>query len=521
MKLLRSRQVYWPILVSASMVDGYLKYHNDRWYAALERALDRQIPFASIGRAELASRLLDDLKAAGVAPEPLSGSLELQRRAFTASGDELRELRSKDTFQYKPLSFYAGDEQLERIWVADRATLRTVDRIAPADIEALNGWWRQNDTEGHKALRSLRQVFARVTNRFDPALYSDNPLALLRNVAREERTCPKPPCATLWPPSSPGVLERMTADQRKPYDAAGQSQPRIDEIVAATKSGVLSMQPLEAEGFLIHQRYALESLLTFAQLPESAAVTPDTKIHAIWEEVFKAGTTKALDTHAKVMDFVVTSIGRDDREPPKPERYLLEPLPTLYLRYAQSYGFLLKWARTLPPSFAAAWTVDGMGILTYLEKLEREMLALYYLSIRQLGLAPDPAVRGQIESVRPDQLFKTGRGFLSELHKHPAMSTDQRVFVVQDPPGGTKAQGCNGRAGIFLVTLGVQAVPVELKPASAWHSTVPEHRMVILVDHSAQITACIDQPLTRAEWRKLLADSEDFAEVKRRLEKEY
>ena len=79
-KMLRDRGDRTPLLVSVSLIDGYLKYSNDRWYAALELALSKKIPGAAATRSDMAKSVLEASRTAGV---ELSGI----RNALQANAD--------------------------------------------------------------------------------------------------------------------------------------------------------------------------------------------------------------------------------------------------------------------------------------------------------------------------------------------------------------------------------------------------------------------------------------------------
>ena len=515
-----------PVLISASMIDGYLKYQNDLWYAALELALDQKIPGMGVGRASTARLILEAMKDSSLDAPTIGRVLTQNRDIAAADTTALQALWSSDPFQFKPISFYSDDDSLKRIWTSDRVLLNNVV-LGGAEINSFNTWWSQHNSEGKKALAGIRSVFAKVTNKPDPALYSDDGFSVLVNADRRAYECDGQPCGKLWPASSPGILERLPAGDRKKYDAAAKAQPDMDVIVAAIKAGSLSLKPADDEGYFIYQRYALEPLLRRSNLPEDAIVSVDEKMQEVWTEVYKAGSAKALETHQKVIDtggVKATSVPISSTVKVS-ERLILEPLPTVYKRYAQGYGFLASYVATLPAEFKANWLINGVGIESFIAILERRMYALYLVSVKQLGLPIGTDVKDRVAALSEEKLLGDAQQFLTSLTSEPAMAADQRFLAVQGRPGGPKSDHCSEKPATFWSTLGIEALPVTVTGAiddgNSAESRSFRSDMVVLIDHFAELKACVNEPLTRKEWRQLLEGSKDTAEAAAKLLQQY
>ncbi|MBM4252516.1 MAG: hypothetical protein FJ146_11135 [Deltaproteobacteria bacterium] len=534
--MLRDHQVTWPVLISVSLIDGYLKVQNDKWYAALELALDKRLPDPQLnfGRGKISELLLADMASAQLVTPRLTQELNKHRDSVTASMAKLKGLWQQEPFQFKPLSFYSDNERLQRIWTSDRYLLNNVIIESGDEILRFNKWWKGSSGQGKAALISMRAIFAKVTNQIDPALFGDGGFAEIVNQKRHDYQCDDRPCGYFWAPSSPGVLERLPAGERDQYDIVAKSQPLIDDIVKPIKDGRLTLKPTAEDGFFIYQRYALEPLLRRDGLAESTILTVDEKMQEVWTEVYKAGTAKALETHQKVIDtggVVIVSA------PAKPEyeHLILEPLPTAYKRYAQGYSMLLGYVKTLTAAFVAEWTPGGRPITEVLEKLESQMFGLYLVSIRQLGLQVDADVATRIAELGEAKLLAVARAFLANLKNEPAMAADQRFMAVQGRPGAPKVRQCGRKDAVFWTTLGIEAIPVQVSgqitPRSAgsikksnWPGS--PHRkftkdMVVLVDHFAEIEACVNAPLTRSEWRQLLQNSDNLIDAVKNLKRNY
>ena len=534
--MLRDHQVDWPVLISVSLIDGYLKVQNDKWYAALELALDKRLPDPQLnfGRAKISELLLADMARAQLNTPKLTDVLNQHRDTVTTPVLNLQELWRGDPFQFKPISFYSDDERLQRIWTSDRYLLSNVIVGSHDEIAAFNNWWNGSSSQGKAALASMRAIFAKVTNQSDPTIFGDGGFAAIVNQDRRTYQCDGSPCGSFWAPSSPGVLERLPAGERAQYDGLAKAQPGIDDIVKSIKDGELTLKPTTQDGFFIYQRYALEPLLRRDGLTESTILTVDDKMQDIWTEVYKAGTAKALETHQKVMDTGGVEV-LSAQAIPEYERLILEPLPTAYKRYAQGYSMLLAYVKTLPAEFVAQWTPGGRPVTEFLEKLEGQMLGLYLVSIKQLGLKVDADVVARITELGDAALLNKARNFLGDLKNEPSMSTDQRFMAVQGRPGGPKIKQCFGKDAVFWTTLGIEAVPVQvsgqIKKSSLSSAEITERfgsagrefteNMVVLVDHFAEIKACVDAPLTRSEWRQLLQKSDNLGAAVGTLKRDF
>ena len=531
--MLRDLGVDWPVLVSVSVIDGYLKVQNDRWYAALELALDKRLPDPQLnfGRGKISELLLADMRSANLATPVLMEKLTEHRDTVSAPRSKLQELWQAEPFQFKPISFYSDDERMQRIWTSDRYLLKNF--TADGEGEIFNKWWKNGSGLGKSALTSMRGIFAKVTNQIDPAIFGDGGFAAIVNAKRRNYQCDGNYCGAFWAPSSPGVLERLPLGQRDQYDEVAKAQPKIDDIVKYIKSGQLTLKPTPDDGFFIYQRFALEPLLRLDGLTEAKILSIDEKMQEIWTEVYKAGTAKAMETHQKVIDIGGTEPSSAQLIPAY-ERLILEPLPTAYKRYAQGYSMLQAYVKTLPPEFISEWVIDGQPIDDFLAKLESQMLGLYLVSIKQLGLNIDTDIASRIKDLGEATLLGRARLFLATLKNEPAMSADQRFMAVQGQPGGPKQKSCLGKDAMFWTTLGIEAVPVRIDGAiSSTADDSNDHdfgnsqkrvftpNMVILVDHFAEIKACVNVPLTRGEWRHLLQKSATLGVAIETLKREY
>ncbi len=537
--MLRDLGVNAPVLISVSLIDGYLKHQNDLWYAALEKALDQRLPDPDLhfGRGKITALLLADMNQSGLSTPQLTGALTAHQNIVTAPQSMLEDLWKKDPFQFKPISFYSSDPTLQRLWTSDRLLLANKLLGSGEEISAFNAWWKENKGQGKAGLTSLKGVFAKVTNQIDPAIFADGGFAEIINNLRNVYQCDGNSCGSFWAPSSPGILERLPHGERDQYDSEAKAQPPMDKIVQSIKAGALTLKPTPKDGFFIYQRFALEPLLRQNGLAEAQILSLDAKMQDLWTEVYKAGTAKALETHQKVIDTGGPMIDSASLEP-QYERLLLEPLPTAYKRYAQGYSMLHDYIKTLPAEFIAHWMVEGRPITEHIAKLESQMFGLYLVSSRQLGLKIDSDVEERMARWGETVLLGKAQDFLANLNNEAAMSEDQRFMAVQGRPGGPKVRGCEGKPAVFWTTLGIEAVPVQVKGViqeqgeDAEDSSADRQRfyrneyvftenMVILVDHFAEITECVDAPLTRSEWRNLLQKSSDLRQAVQSLKAEF
>ena len=153
------------------------------------------------------------------------------------------------------------------------------------------------------------------------------------------------------------------------------------------------------------------------------------------------------------------------------------------------------------------------------------MYGLYLLSAKQLGLPIDMDVRDKVAALSEQKLLADAQQFLANLTSEPAMAADQRFLAVQGRPGGPKSDHCSEKPATFWSTLGIEALPVTVAGAiddgNSAESRSFRSDMVVLIDQFAELKACVNEPLSRKEWRKLLEGSKDTAEAAAKLLQQY
>jgi hypothetical protein len=242
LNLVRKNGIDFPLLISVSQIQGYLKFYDDLWYAALEIALDKNIPDMQKGRRELADQVLQDFRDQNRVDPTIERVFANQKEILEYSENSILNYWKKDPFQFKPLSFYQGLD-LEKIWISDRNLLADNQAVFNQDdIRSFDNYY-QSESAGAQMLRSLRRVFAKVTNRADPALFNDHGVVELINDIRRRYAGPQ---KSLWPSSSPGILDRLSASERAEYDLQGVAQPSMNRIVEMIKARKVSFQPKTA-----------------------------------------------------------------------------------------------------------------------------------------------------------------------------------------------------------------------------------------------------------------------------------
>lgn len=540
------------VLPSLNLVDGLAKQINDGLYARLELIVERDRKaalrrrlfdaFEQMAEAHpedqewqaLAGRLAASLSLAGEAPG-VTGALK------TAMDDQLARFDA-DALRSKPLGFYTLNDDLKRIFRADRMLQTKVEleaqgaRVAPAVREASLA---ASVMAGNPALATAydetARFYQRMTNPFSAysptALVPLKPAALSWEALATQGEARQAYFEAIKAARTPGMFLNFSVlpPSRSTETTLFATDPPPDDdlmghLIRRIREGAISLAPQPDSGFYQYQQHALEALLTPDKNPESAKIAFGEKYLKRLEEAFKTGLTKARETHGKQLD--VGPVATSAPPPPMKPRFFVEPVVTVYKRYGDMYAFLEKEVLPLFPaetlSGAKTLTETGEGERGLAEEVKgarRMMYGLYLVGQASLGLSPDPALPlGEAERA---QALDEARQWLATYHQDPRMAADTRVSIpvgVSEPTPGQKFIHFWGTAGVTLVKVKAEYTQ---PPKNAFGQPEPATYFVAADKFVAFKRPYDKGVLDRAEYRRILDGSKTMAEAVRKLEGEF
>jgi hypothetical protein len=394
--------------LSAAMLIQKAKQFDDGLYAAAELA-------ALDGRGEMPakSQLLREWPAkvdpaAGgkglsvllVAGELGGSGAEIPAAQKKAVADLIRAFNA-DPKRSKPLGFYTWSKALEAIFRQDRMLQTPLEKLADAQsiAEALRA-----DPALRTAYQKHLQLAYRLTN--PPVTGGSSDLSPLIG----DEVTVKPTEVAQWrilPPSisheSQLFLRLFPSPQPVPDDF-----DLMKTLVAEIRAGKIDLTPTPESGWYDHQTWALQPLLLPEKMPEASHLGVGEEYRKHLEELFKGTLALTRETHVKQLDFPPPAAAA---EPPpivekKPELFIapdlvIEPLPQMYLRRAQSYLFVREVLAAAFGEEALAeihrQTPDGPVKATLGEELQ-QMATIFYgahvAASRQLGKDEEPVPAG-------------------------------------------------------------------------------------------------------------------------------
>lgn len=393
--------------LSAAMLIQKAKQFDDGLYAAADLA-------AQSGQGDMPSKaqLLRewpakiDAAAGGkgltvlLAAGQLGGNGDAVPAAQKKAVADLLAAFSRDEKRSKPLGFYTWSKALEAIFRQDRMLQTPLEN--QADVQAI-AEALQADEALSAAYQKQLQLAYRLTNPPIGGATSDlSPLL-------SDMPAIKPADVREWrilPPSlsheSQLFLRLFPNPQPVPDDF-----DLMKALIAEIKSGKIDLQPTPESGWYDHQTWALQPLLLPQKMPEASHVSFDEHYLKHLEEMFKGTLALTRETHVKQLDFPAPASEAPGVEVEKkidlvitPD-LVIEPLPQMYFRRAQSYLFVRE---VLAQAFGEAalaemhrQTQDGPVKETLDQELQ-QMATIFYgahvAASRQLGKAEEPVPAG-------------------------------------------------------------------------------------------------------------------------------
>ncbi|MDT8390043.1 MAG: hypothetical protein RRC34_06000 [Lentisphaeria bacterium] len=264
------------------------------------------------------------------------------------------------------------------------------------------------------------------------------------------------------------LIHRIYTEQNRRPAKSG-----MGEIIQAVKDGRLTLTPTPDSGWYDYQWHVLEPMLLPGKAPEAKKLHPNARYTKHLEESFKSGLAAARETNIKELPALTECIGGGIDDQPlviRPD-FRTEPTPTVFLRKARAYAFLLKALNGLAADFA-----DGSPVVLTLKESRNRCLGIYYRLCLDIGLPPDWTEEEAAAALSPAEV----RDWLQSLWDHPGMLADARFTVPVWFDSLEQKTFCWGIAGVKLVPLkaSYRSKPVVLKAneptfeSSTWYLPV-------------------------------------------------
>jgi hypothetical protein len=417
--------------VSGSLLAQKAKQFDDGLYAAVEVASQR-----GAGRMGSKSRLLDILAVAF--EMPVSGASGNIRDVVLGAGQlgglgiELTpEARSEvdrflgDPLRSQPIGFYTWNEDLARIFRQDR--MLQTELNGPDGLNELARTLHR-DQEARSIYEGMVYLAERLTN---PLAGPDLRPALAALDKAETPTWPMG--LAFLPPSraqETDLIMQLYGDRPIP-EGFNLADAMIDRI----RAGTLSLAPRPISGWYDHQTWALEPLVVPERMPEAHRLKLDESYRKQLLALFKAVLALTRESHVKQLISPAVGAAMRGREVVihvAPE-LAAEPLPTYYLRRAESYRFVHE----VLTEFFGAEALRTIHRLTpggpmtpsladELATIERLFLGASATIRRQLGMPAQAQDQSGTDPVAAEKAFAS---WARALDRDPDLGRDARMMV--------------------------------------------------------------------------------------------
>jgi hypothetical protein len=393
--------------LSAAILIQKAKQFDDGLYASVELAAEEgqgEMPAKSLLLRELPAKVDSADRSKGLTVLLAAGDLgasgaEIPAAQKKAVADLLKAFNN-DPKRSKPLGFYTWSKALEAIFRQDRMLQTPLE--SREDVDAISLALQSNPELRDNYVKHLRLAY-RLTN---PPIGGDSSDLIPLISDKPE---PIPGAIRSWrilPPSlsheSQLFLRLFPSPQPVPDDF-----DLMKTLVAEIKAGKIDLTPTPDSGWYDHQTWALQPLLVPEKMPEASHLSVGDEYRKHLEELFKGTLALTRETHVKQLDFPAPAA---EAPPPivekKPELFIapdlvIEPLPQVYVRRAQSYLFVRE---VIAAAFGEAalkemhrQTQDGAVKATLDEELQ-QMATIFYgahvAASRQLGKEEEPVPAG-------------------------------------------------------------------------------------------------------------------------------
>jgi hypothetical protein len=496
-------------IVSANMIGALTKEVFDGVYAAIELALEKGMQ-GHWTRSEILVQLREALVKEKTKNDVSQVVLDLLSGAELAKmgkpdGNPLVNEFLRDPNLSKPVGFYTWNETLEQIFRRDRFLQKELDLIKnKSNFELL-----RSVLQSDKNLRSHYEFQCRYLN------VMANPFAA---------------CSFLDEPGSQGretwsVFPAMRANETELQKKILFEERRsvldpMDEMITRVKDGRLSLEPKPDSGFYDYQQSALEGLLLPNKNPEGTKVRFGDRYRQRLEEAFRAGMAKARETYSK---------DRPAKLPPiAPPPHLvhrpfipLEPLATVYFRYALAFDFLAeKLDRLIGRSLLEKITFLDYGqqsstnVWREITQARELFFGLALIGCDEIGL--NRGKIGIIKGLDEKTAAKMARSWMSNYHQDKRIYRDARfavpISIEKDTSDKPVFIHYWGTAGVFLVK-------VDVEFTEGVSGILEASKYLVTADKFISFKRKYERgPLTRDEVRAIFDKSKSLTEALARLE---
>lgn len=419
-------------LPSIDLIDGFTKYFDDRFLAAIEEHVHTSSSIFPGGKQGFLSFLLEELLKGPEAPGKEEAAAYLMAAIKLGGGHpEVAKAYSDKAQSYvdaflanarnsKPVGFYTESEVLQDVFYRDRflqkpfGTKFSAHRTPESSVYCREGLFpviRLAETllknpELMIAYGKFRELAERICN--PEANLNLEDLFPYKNLfGDEERLYEALLVSDAWErarsrgnvnPNTIGVAfwpfsySKETRLMARLYKTNELPKTEVmNDLICAIKAGNVDLEPQEDSGWYDYQLYSLETLL----FPERAHETHKVLLHAKYKkrlrESFESMFVKRRETHVKQL-FSCHKYYESRLEPlPDYPELSLEPCATHYLRTARAYRFLADHLTRLFSDEELAnlgkGTVDRASIQE-LENVIRLFYGLHLVACDDLGIVP-------------------------------------------------------------------------------------------------------------------------------------
>ncbi len=368
------------VLPSIDQLDVYQKYTDDRVLAALEQELSTGDLVYPGGKMQWLRDLLETIprdtdmarrRARAFLATAIrlgGGSLELTPQVQLISARMLSRFEASAAFS-TVTGFYSGSAELSAICRRDRFLQ------GQAGMGALASAWF--DTEEPAEQLALMQEIDNALSGSIVLRDAYNDFLAIQAIATNPAAVAS--LNRLHEVSGPvAIFPHARSLEEQLFSLVPPGNP-METLKQALISGSAELSPSSDSGWYDHQQYALESLLLPERGPEFAKLAMSPSYVARLEQAFEATITQRRESQSKNLPLVAGSVLPLEEQP----LLHLEPAPTVYLRTARAYGFLLEGLSALPS--AAAGNAQLEWLLAEISTARRRYYAMHCLSCSDIG----------------------------------------------------------------------------------------------------------------------------------------
>ena len=474
-----ARERHLACIPSVPLVMATCRASDTRVQVALEKMLDENPDW---GRPVLIRRwlgmVLSRREQAPAALRDAYNKAAVYLATGLARGGETPELPADiksavsaagEAFNDPPLGPWASTPEMAHIWHRDRfladgvavtddasaAVVAVLTRTMMADATMADGWEKQmavvSALVGPPAGVTIDSLVAGLAAVPDAELGGADACAKIREAVVKHSTPDKPanpaPAFAAWAATPEESVLAWLGDMKSWRDPVG-------ALIAAVRSGQLSLEPGPEACFYRRRWFALETLAASNKAPEADKLELTADYVCRWERAFAAGFTEGRSGQVKRLP--ITTMGCADSGDDWPEvnvapQFTAEPAPVVYLRMARAYRALGKDLTSALGEAAWKGLRDGQGNLVAadVERRAEILLGLALTGYYEIGFPP-PLLP---EESAANHSTAAATRWCAELEKDPDVAMDARLLVTLAKNG----YGDNACPAV----LGVRLEPVE------------------------------------------------------------